>query len=452
MLSKLWQRDKYDKLDKSIEKFEVGEDYLLDSKLVEYDIYGSIAHCRMLTKIGILDNNEFSKIKTELINILDKHKKQDFIISVEDEDIHTKVENYLTERLGETAKKLHTARSRNDQVLLDIRLYTKKELITLKEAILDLAYKLFTFAKKYEFIPMPGYTHMQLAMPSSIGMWSGAFIESILDELSFINYVYNLNDQCPLGSGAGYGVSIPIDREMTAKDLGFKKLQVNSLYCSNSRGKIEANTISAIVSLGLVMNKISSDLLLFTTKEFDFFDIEEGITTGSSIMPQKKNLDVLELIRAKISSLIGLELSIKSLITNLPSGYNRDFQDTKKFLINAFEIILPILSIMSLVIEGLRPKEDKLIKAHKKEIYSTNEAYKLVLNDKIAFRDAYKQIANSLDKLESYNPYDVVKSTKVIGSTGNLKLDDYSNIIEKEKNLVLNEKSVIETHFKKLLE
>lgn len=448
-MSKLWFKQESYKLNETIEKFEVGEDYLLDSKLVEYDIYGSLAHSKMLTKIGIITPTEFEKIKTELYKILKDNEKANFIITVHDEDVHSKVENRLTERLGEIGKKIHTARSRNDQVLVDIRLYTKRELISLMESVLKCSFTILQFAKRYEFIPMPGYTHMQLAMPSSVGMWGGAFVESLLDEISFLKHVYELNDQCPLGSGAGYGVSISIDREMTRELLGFKRLQLNSLYCGNSRGKIEANVISAIVSLGMVMNKMASDLLLFTTKEFNFFEVSDEITTGSSIMPQKKNLDILELIRAKVSTLIGLDVSVKNLINNLPSGYNRDFQDTKKFLMSAFDTIIPMLPIMELTIEKLKPNEERLISAHSKEIYATDAAYSLVEKG-MPFRDAYRQVGNHLNEIKDFDPYEVIKSRKPLGSTGNLQLNSYESRIQKEIELVNIENERLNNHFKKL--
>ncbi|GMT48941.1 MAG: argininosuccinate lyase [bacterium] len=448
-MSKLWQKKSSQKLNQAIETFEVGEDYLLDSNLVEYDIYGSLAHGRMLTKIGLLSLDEFDQIRSELKNILSDHRKGQFKITIQDEDVHTKIEMRLTEKLGETGKKIHTARSRNDQVLVDTRLFSKMELLDLIGLALDLTNKVLDFAGRYEWIPMPGYTHMQLGMPSSLGMWGGAFVESLIDDIYFLKHVYDLNDQCPLGSGAGYGVSLPIDRESTRQSLGFKRLQLNALYCGNSRGKIEANIISAIVSLGMALNKMAADLLLFTTKEFDFFDVAEEITTGSSIMPQKRNLDLFELIRAKTATLLGLEISIKTLIAGLPSGYNRDFQDTKKFLMTAFETISPTLPLMGLAIEKLKPKTDRLISAHKKEIYATDAAYRLV-EQGMPFRDAYRHVGSHLDELDSFDPYEVIKSRNSLGSTGNLQLDHYNPLISKEIKWVQDERERMEEHFEKL--
>lgn len=437
-MSKLWPKSGASQLNKAIEEFDVGEDYILDRKLLEFDLLGSLAHGKMLSEIGILTEDEYEKIKAEFKVIREDFYNGNFEIKIEDEDIHSKVENRLTEKLGDIGKKIHTGRSRNDQVLVDTRLYTKKELLTLRKEVLELCITLLGFAKEYQWIPLPGYTHMQLGMPSSLGMWAGAFVESLIDELSFLDFACHLNDQCPLGSGAGYGVSIPLKRDRTAELLAFKRMQVNSMYCGNSRGKIEANIISAISSLSMVFNKMATDLLLFTTKEFDFFEVTEAITTGSSIMPQKKNLDVLELIRAKSSSLLGLETSIKSLISSLPSGYNRDFQDTKKFLMNAFDTVLPIAPIMTLIIESLKPKEDKLVAAHKSEIYATDAAYDLVEKG-MTFRDAYRHVGTHLDELDNYDPYKVIKKRSAIGSTGNLQLDHYELIIADINEQLVNE-------------
>ncbi len=449
-MSKLWEKSNYSQLNNAIEKFEVGEDYILDTRLVEYDIYGSLAHSKMLEKIGILTPSEFDKIAIELKNILVESKNGNFSLSISDEDVHSKIENILTQRLGDIGKKIHTARSRNDQVLLDIRLFTRQEILGTTNHTLMLCQSLLDIAMKYEFIPMPGYTHMQIAMPSSVGMWCGSFVESFLDEYSFLINMYDLNDQCPLGSGAGYGVSLPIDREMTKDLLGFKRLQLNAMYCGNSRGKIESNIISSLVSVGIVLNKMATDLLLFTTKEFDFFEVSDEITTGSSIMPQKKNLDLLELIRAKVSSLIGLEVSIKTLITNLPSGYNRDFQDTKKFLISAFDTINPCLILMKLVVEKLKPKEERLISAHKKEIYATDAAYQLVEKG-MPFRDAYRHIGTHLEELNNFDPHKTIQNRKSLGTTGNLNLISYKENIEKAFKKIESQQNHIDQCYRKLL-
>ena len=252
-MSKLWQKAD-ETLDAEIEQFEVGDDYLLDLALAPYDVYGSAAHAQMLSKINILSKSDYQAIKTGLKDILVTIKTGNFTISVKDEDVHTKVENILVEKIGDAGKRLHTARSRNDQVLVDTRLYCKGELLHIALLLTKLIQRLLDFAKKYEMIPMPGYTHMQLAMPSSVGMWVSAFVEHLLDQYKLLAAVFDLNDMNPLGSGAGYGVSIDIDRVLTTELLGFNRVQKNSIYCGNSRGQIEANIISQLSSIGLILN------------------------------------------------------------------------------------------------------------------------------------------------------------------------------------------------------
>ncbi len=288
--------------------------------------------------------------------------------------MHTKVENILVEQIGDTGKKLHTARSRNDQILVDTRLYTKYQLLQTALNILEFCQTLLVFAQKYEFVPLPGYTHMQLAMPSSVGMWASAFVENILDEIPLLEAVYHLNDMNPLGSGAGYGVSLEIDRVLTTCLLGFSRIQRNAMYCGNSRGEVEANVIGNLSSFGLILNRMASDLLLFTTKEFGFFTINPKITTGSSIMPQKKNLDVMELVRGRAHILLGYEQQVKGLITNLPSGYNKDYQETKRCLIQSFEMLNQMFRVTGIVIHSIEPNESRLLEAHKPELYATDEA------------------------------------------------------------------------------
>ncbi len=419
---KLWQK-KDTNLNKEIEKFEVGSDYLLDLNLAPFDVYGNAAHAKMLQSIGILTEEELDVLLKGLNEIMSQIKQDSFEIKIEDEDIHTKVENQLILICGDVGKKIHTARSRNDQVLLDTRLYSKYNLFQLIFQVIELALEMLKFAKKYEFIPMPGYTHMQLAMPSSVGMWASSFVESLKDELISLGASLKINDMNPLGSGAGYGVSIDIDRAMTTTLLGFERIQRNSIYCGNSRGKVESHIMHSISEIALVLNKIASDLLLFTTKEFNFFEIDDAIATGSSIMPQKKNLDVMELMRARVHIILGLEQSMKQIITNVPSGYNRDYQETKKLLMHGFKHIGQMLTITKLVFGYIKPNEKSLIKAHKPELYAADAAYRLV-KDGMPFRDAYRKIGNNLEELENEDPYENIKNKNHIGSTGALCLEE----------------------------
>ena len=355
-MAKLWQKDY--KLNEEIEKFTVGNDFLLDKNLIKYDVYGSIAHAIMLNKIGILTKDELKKLKKTLIEILKLSQKNKFEIKQEDEDVHTAIENYLTKKLGDLGKKIHTARSRNDQVLVDLRLYTKEKLLEAQKLALELAGALVYSAEKYKNAPMPGYTHSRKAMPSSVGLYFASFAESLIDELEILEEAYEINDQCPLGSGAGYGLPLNVDRQITADLLGFEKVQNNVIYVQNSRGKFES---FAVFALSAVMNdlaRISNDLIMFSMEEFGFFKLPDEFCTGSSIMPQKKNPDVLELIRAKSAKVDSNLYLIKSIIIKLPTGYNRDLQLTKEPLMESFDITLSSLRIFSTVIKNLQVNEE----------------------------------------------------------------------------------------------
>ncbi len=388
---KLWEKG-YN-LNKIIEKFTVGNDYLLDQRLVRYDVALNTTHAEMLLNLGYLNRGEFEKINACLKNILELDKKGNFNLELKDEDVHTKIENYLTKELGSTGKKIHFAKSRNDQVLTDIRMYTKDELKEIIELVSELKKSLKRLSKQN--IVMPGYTHIQKAMPSSIKLWSESFMEALDNDLNLIKAAYTLNDQCPLGTGAGYGLPVKIDRAFLAKKLGFSKLQKNPIYTQNSRGKIELFTLNSINQVMLDINKISNDLLLFSMQEFGFFEIPKEFCTGSSIMPQKKNPDVLELLRAKTNLFASYQFSMQSIIENLPSGYNRDLQLTKNILMEGIDLAKECLSAINLVVRDLKVNKGNCEKAMTKELYATEEAYKLVKKG-IPFRDAYKEIAKKI--------------------------------------------------------
>jgi len=384
---KLWEKNY--KLDENIEKFTVGNDYILDQKLVKYDCLASIAHAKMLHKINILTKKESEDMQKELENIIKLDKKGLFQIEQEDEDCHTAIENYLTEKLGDTGKKIHTARSRNDQVITALRLYYKDEIKEIIALVDNLIQTISTFEDKYGDIEIPGYTHMRKAMPSSFALWCDAFIESMYDNLEFINFIYKYIDKSPLGTGAGYGLPIQIDRESTADLLDFNKLQKKPLYVQNSRGKFESLIMEGLSQIMIDINKISSDVILFSMSEFGFLELSSKICTGSSIMPHKKNPDALELLRANYHKVISFQFQIKNIIANLISGYHRDFQLTKEPIINGFKITKESLNMMKFVIENLKVNPEKCKKAMTKEMFSTQEMYKLVEKG-IPFRDAYK--------------------------------------------------------------
>ncbi len=387
---KLWEK-KYH-LNKQIESYTVGNDYLLDQKLVKYDCQGSIAHSKALHKIGVLTSKECDKITTVLNKIIKINNNGSFIIEQHDEDCHTAIENYLVKKLGIIGKKIHTARSRNDQVLTALRLYYKDEIKCVIQLVDDLTETLVMFKENYGQIELPGYTHMQKAMPSSIGLWCDAFIESMNDNKLLLSQTYELIDQSPLGTGAGYGLPIKTDRKLTTELLGFKKTQENPIYAQNSRGKFESTILHTLSQIMLDLNKISSDILLFGMSEFGFFNMSSEICTGSSIMPHKKNPDVLEIIRAKYHQIVSYEFEVKGIIGNLVSGYNRDIQLTKKPVINGFETTKESLKIMKIVIKNLHVNNAKCEKAMTEELYATKRVHDLVEKG-IPFREAYKKIA-----------------------------------------------------------
>ena len=386
---KLWEK-KY-QLNKQIEAYTVDNDYIIDQKLVKYDCQASIAHVKMLEKIGILSTEETDKLIMALYEIIKLDNNGAFIIEQEDEDCHTAIENFLIKKLGDTGKKVHTARSRNDQVLTALRLFYKDEIDQIILLIDKLIQIMTGFKNKKGNVKIPGYTHMQKAMPSSIAMWTDAFIESMIDNKKILLDIKNFIDQSPLGAGAGYGLPIKVDKQFTAELLDFKKVQKNPIYTQNSRGKFESSIIHGLSMVMFDLNKIATDLIMFSMSEFGFFKLPDEICIGSSIMPQKKNPDVLELLRAKYHNIISYEFEIKSIISNLTSGYNRDFQLTKNPTINSFQITIDSLEVLSLVFEKLMVNEKNCEKAMTDEIYATEKAYELVKKG-VPFRDAYKKI------------------------------------------------------------
>jgi argininosuccinate lyase len=389
-MKKLWEKSY--KSDPQIEKFTVGDDPLLDLKLIKYDCLASIAHAKMLGKISILKKNEVNQLVKELQNIISLTQNGKFIILQEQEDCHTAIENYLTEKLGDLGKKIHTARSRNDQVLAALRLYYKAELGESEHKINQLISKLKDLKKKKGKIKFPGYTHTRKAMASSVELWCDGYSDSMEDNLILIHATSKLIDQSPLGTGAGYGVPLDVDREFAARQAGFSRIQKNPIAVQNSRGKFESSLVHALSQVMLDLNRMATDLIFFTLPGLEYFEIPDAFCTGSSIMPQKKNPDVLELIRAKYHTVISREFQLKSTIANLISGYHRDLQTTKKPVIEVFDITLESLSIMHLIIKNLKINEDHCKNALTDEVFATEKVYDLVKQG-IPFREAYKKIS-----------------------------------------------------------
>ena len=445
---KLWQKDY--KLNKEIEKFTVGNDFLLDKELVKYDVLGSIAHAMMLNKINIINKNELQKLKNILLEILELNKNEKFEIEQGDEDVHTAIENHLTQKLGNLGKKIHTARSRNDQVLVNLRLYSKEKLLEVEKTLIDLVSNIIDFAEKNKNIPIPGYTHTRKAMPSSVGLLFGAYAESLLDNFELIDTSYKLNNQNPLGSAAGYGINLDIDRELTTKLLGFDKVQNNALYVQNSRGKIESTIVFSLSKIMEDLAKFSNDLILFSTDEFGYFTLPDKFTTGSSLMPHKKNPDVLELIRAKASAVQANLFQINSITSKLISGYNRDLQLTKEPLIDSFKTTLSSTNIFNLIINKLTVNKENCIKAFDNSIFATDQTIDSVKKG-ISFREAYKKVAKNLTKIQKIDPITNIQSKKHIGATGNLGLNKLklqlnkikSNVSKQENDFKLIVKSLV---------
>jgi len=391
---KLWSNR--DTLDRQVEEFTVGEDFRLDLKLVPYDCRGSIAHARMLGRAGVLAEGEVLALVEELERIMALAIRGEFEILREQEDCHTAIEAHLTAALGKTGGKVHTGRSRNDQVLTALRLYCKAELALLGEAASGFVDAVRNLVRRNGNTPLPGYTHTRKAMPSSVRLWGSAFVDSMKDNLRLVAVATRLVDQCPLGTGAGYGVPLKLDRKGAAAELGFSKVQRNPVYAQLSRGKFEATVLHAATQVMYDLNRAASDLILFTLPELGYFTLPARFTTGSSIMPQKRNPDVLELVRARYHVACTCEAQVKALAGNLISGYHRDLQLTKEPLMRGLDSARACAVIMALVVEGLEVDEERCRAAMSEELFATAEVYRLV-EQGVPFRDAYLTVSKKYD-------------------------------------------------------
>jgi len=393
---KLW--NKGIELNKQVEAYTVGNDPQSDLHLLPYDCQASIAHAHMLKKIGVLSGEEEKKLVAGLQEIIALGAAGKFVIEQSDEDCHTAIEKHLTSKYGEAGKKIHTGRSRNDQVLVALALYQIDQLKQTKALALEFISACKSAKKKYGSIGLAGYTHMQKAMPSSVGQWLGAYEDAMTDNLILIDAQLKLLDQNPLGTGAGYNIPVfSLDRKMTAKELGFSKVLENPIYAQHARGKFAAGTLSALTQVMYDLNKFATDLTLFSMVEFGYAKLPAEFTTGSSIMPQKRNPDVTELMRAQYHVCLGEEFKVKSLMANLMFGFNRDMQLTKEPLMNAMSITQSSLSIATLILERLEFDKAKCEASLTPELYATEEAYKLVKGG-MPFRDAYKQVGERYKK------------------------------------------------------
>ncbi len=441
---KLW--DKGTSVNSLIEIFTVGKDREMDLYLAKFDVLGSIAHAKMLTTINLLTNAEFAELHAELINIYQIIEKGDFLIEEGVEDVHSQVELMLTRKLGDTGKKIHSGRSRNDQVLLDLKLFTRSEIQDLVMSVCGLFDKLLTKALMNQQYLMPGYTHLQVAMPSSFGLWFSAYAESLVDDLVLLKAAYQITNQNPLGSAAGYGSSFPLDRHMTTNLLGFSSMNYNVVYAQMGRGKMEKTVAFALASIAATISKFAFDVCLFMSQNFGFVSLPDELTTGSSIMPHKKNPDVFELVRSHCNKIQAIPYQISLMTNNLPSGYFRDLQILKEVFLPAFGELADCIAIAGFAIDHMTVNTNVMDDDRYKYAYSVEDVNKLVIQG-VPFRDAYKQVGGQINA-GTYEPTREVNHTHA-GSIGNLCLDE---IAEKMLSVVESyEFDQIEAAFSNLL-
>jgi argininosuccinate lyase len=422
---KLWQKDKSSLLE--VEKFTVGKDQEMDMYLARFDVLGSLAHITMLESIGLLTADELKLLSAELKNIYKRIESGDFKVEEGIEDIHSQVELELTKKLGDVGKKIHSGRSRNDQVLVDVKLFLRAEIKEMVDAVMVLFDLLLQQSEKYKKHLLPGYTHLQLAMPSSFGLWFGAYAESLVDDTITLEAAYRIVNKNPLGSAAGYGSSFPLNRKMTTDLLGFDDLNYNVVYAQMGRGKAERIVASSLSNIAATLAKLSMDACLFLNQNFGFIRFPDELTTGSSIMPHKKNPDVFELIRGRCNQIISLPNDIALLTANLPSGYHRDMQLLKEKLFPAIQSLKDCIRMAHLMLSNIEVKDNILEDEKYKFLFSVEEVNNLVLKG-IPFRDAYKQVGQAIEKGE------FTHSTKLNhthqGSLGNLCLDEIAQMMK----------------------
>lgn len=394
MAETLWNKGK--EATNKVEDFTVGNDRILDMRLARYDVEGSLAHIKMLQSIGLLTDEELERLTAGLEEILGEIKDGKFRLEDTVEDIHSQVELLLTRRLGEIGKKIHSGRSRNDQVLVDVKLFLKDEVLKFREEVLVLFGRLQELSEKYKDVLLPGYTHGQVAMPSSFGMWFGAYAESLADDMYMLRGAYSVTDQNPLGSAAGYGSSFPLDREMTTRLLGFGSMEYNSVAAQLSRGKSERAVASAIGSIALTLNKFAADCCMYMCPNYGFISFPDELTTGSSIMPHKKNPDVWEIMRGDCNRIMAAESEITMLCSNMPHGYHRDFQLLKDILFPKLELMHSCLGMAVYMLENIRIN-DSILRNHIYDYLFTVEEVNRRVLEGTPFRDAYKAVGTEVN-------------------------------------------------------
>lgn len=414
-MSKLWQ--KTTNVNELVESFTVGRDTEFDAQMAAFDVLGSLAHTRMLQSIDLMSAEDLDLVQRELKNIYADIQKGNFTIEAGVEDVHSQVELLLTQRIGNAGKKIHSGRSRNDQVLVDLKLFFRHELQQVVEETQTLFNQLITLSEKYKDVLLPGYTHLQVAMPSSFGLWFGAYAESLVDDLELLLAAYKITNKNPLGSAAGYGSSFPLNRTMTTQLLGFESLNYNVVYAQMGRGKTERIIAQALSSIAATLGKMAMDQALYLSQNFAFVSYPDTLTTGSSIMPHKKNPDVWEIMRGKCNRLQALPTDVAMMTTNLPSGYHREMQLLKELLFPAFTEIKNCLHMATFMLQNVSVNTDILNDPKYAYLFSVEEVNRMVLEG-TPFRDAYKQVGLAIEKGE-FNPDKTVNHTHE-GSIGNL--------------------------------
>ena len=428
-MKKLWQKGdiQENNLAEKVEQFTVGNDRNLDVLLAKFDVLGSLAHTKMLAEVGLLLKEDLAPIQTELKNIYQTIETGNFSIAEDSEDIHSEIELRLTKKLGDLGKKIHSGRSRNDQVLLDLKLFTRneiEEIVHLTKNVFDI---LIQLSNTHKDKLLPGYTHLQLAMPNSFGLWFGAYAESLTDDISILYAAFTLANKNPLGSGAGYGGSFPLNRKLTTELLGFDELNYNVVYAQMNRGKMEKNVAFAISNIAATLSRLAMDACLYMNQNFGFISFPDVLTTGSSIMPHKKNPDVWELIRAKCNKLQNLPAQINSILINLPSGYHRDLQIIKEDYLKSFEEIKSCLEMTQIMLHHIEVKAD-ILEDDKYKLLFTVETVNQLVNEGMPFRDAYIKVGKDVES-GNYNKPSSLNHTHE-GSIGNLCNEDIEKMME----------------------
>jgi len=441
-------------IDNEVLAFTAGRDVVLDQALVSVDCIGTAAHVTMLSRMPVspplITDEERKKVIGGLVEIIKLAGKNKFTIELADQDVHLAVERTLTAKLGDLGKKIHTCRSRNDQVAVDLRLFAKEQLMETLEEAAALVSGLVEFGKKHETVPMVGRTHMQPGMPSSVGLWATAHAESLLDDCVMLVNAYELNDQSPLGSAASYGVPLPIDRQLTSDLLGFGHPTHNVLYANNGRGKMEAIVLGAMSQVMLTLSRLAQDFMLFTMPEFDYFKLPAEFCTGSSIMPQKQNPDVCELIRARASRVKAAELGVYDLIKGSPSGYNRDLQEAKELFMEGIATTRACLRILAPMVAGTKVNQQKLIDGFTPDVFATDRALELV-GEGMPFRDAYHHVKENLHELENIDPAAAIRLKTHLGAPLGLDWNYFRERTAAVRHTVREERHTFQEAITKLL-